>query len=96
MKKRLTKEQREEAAKNALLQRVQDIYSGACGRLWDSEDSVTATELSTIVPAIRAVFGIDENLFLVRPWNLDKYETPWTAAEFLFKYGIRHDTKEAT
>ncbi|NEN87953.1 MAG: hypothetical protein F6K48_03125 [Okeania sp. SIO3H1] len=68
--------------------RLNDIYSGAAGEVWDEEDRwPSAEELSRIIPAIKAIF---EDLVPSHTWSLntiDKYDTPSQAAEFLFKRG---------
>ena len=88
--KRKTKPQHEAEQKAALLQRVRDIYSGAAGMEWDSDESWPgANELSRIVPAVRGLFVTDDYEFLVAPSNLGEYDTPEKLAEFLFRYGVR-------
>lgn len=87
--KRLTKAQKEEQAKDALKQRLSDIYSGAQGMEWGDDDFATAELLSNVVPAIMEVFGIDKTSWLVGPRVLNHFDNPASAAEFLFDQGVR-------
>lgn len=57
MKKRLTKDQREALAKDALRKRIQDIVDGACGyEFTEEEDWLTAETLSRVVPTLKSIF----------------------------------------
>ena len=101
MVKRKTKAQREQEAKDALLQRITDIYSGACGRDMSADDDAypTIEEMSRVIPAVRDVFG--EPLPDWWGWKahcLNRWETPKGAAEWLFEHEFRADERweEAT
>lgn len=91
--KRKTKAQREAEQKAALLQRITDVYSGAVGDAWDSEagNFADAAVLSSVMPAMRKIFGEQntENEWMWSLHNLDHYEHPESATDFLFRAGIR-------
>lgn len=87
MKKRITKSQREAAAKAALRQRVFDIYSGAQGAKWDEECFATAEVLSRVIPVLEKVFDTEEWVF--QAWNLGYFNGVDSATEFLFRNGVR-------
>jgi ribosomal protein S12 methylthiotransferase accessory factor YcaO len=89
--KRLTKQQKEDQQRAALLQRVTDVYSGAVGAVWADEDWATAQVLSRVIPALEGMF-IDpaaNKSFLFRAHNIDRFDTPEAATNFLFEYGVR-------
>jgi len=89
MTNRKTKSQKEAAQKAALLQRLRDIYSGALGQEWSNEDFATAEVLSRVLPAVRTSFGIEDNSSTLSHYCLHHYDTPETAAEFLYDQGVR-------
>lgn len=94
----MTKKQTKEAAEKAkLLQRVSDIYSGACSRnMYASEYYADAKELIRILSSVYDIFirDYDDEIMerrkhLVTFWYIDRYATPETATDFLFDNGIR-------
>lgn len=93
MAKRLSRQQKEDIAKAALLRRVTDIYSGAIGEVPDEDYFATAPQLENIVCAIRQTFldqvtqGVDS--WMWKPHVLRYYENPTMATSFLFEHGIR-------
>lgn len=89
--KRKTKAQRIAAQKKALYQRVYDIACGACGRVLDNDDDnwLTSEELARFIPVLQQNFGADDMTFLWSLHNLGHFETPTTAADFLYEYGVR-------
>lgn len=97
MTKRLTKKQREEKAKAALEQRIQDTVNGATGGYFDSgEDWLTAENLSRVVPALRDTFQGEKDEHGRCPWsycfdlhNLNHYDDVSSITNFLFEQGIR-------
>ena len=89
---KLTKRQMaEEKAKGALMQRVKDVYAGACGYVFEAEEEVftTATELARIMPVLQAMFGTEANDHLWSLPNLGDFESPETATDVLFRNGVR-------
>lgn len=93
MSKRLTKAQREEAELAHLRQRVTDIYQGAIGGAWNDGDYATVENLSKLLPALQAVFGINpEAMHVWGLWNLDEFDNPEKAARYLFEHGYRADS----
>jgi len=90
MAKRLTKKQAEDKAKAALLQRVEDVYSGACGYMFDPSDEFASAEtLSLVMPVLKEMFGTDANDYLWSLRNLGDFESPETATDVLFRNGVR-------
>ncbi len=88
--KRRTKEQREAELKAALLRRVTDVYAGAGGRLWETDDFAIAADLSRIVPALKDLLGPQlEAHYLWAPHCLEYFNDPQSAANFLFDAGFR-------
>ncbi len=88
--KRKTKSQREAEQKAALYRRVHDVYCGAAGKVWDGDDFATAENLSNIVPALRDIFGPQQEA--TYPWQphcLHYFNDANTAANFLFEHGYR-------
>lgn len=80
--------------KALLLQRVQDIYTGATGDDWSQFDPddyfLTMADAARVLPALRKVFGeMHPNWWVYRVHVLDKFEQPHTAAEFLWEQGVR-------
>ena len=92
---KMTKKRLAEAmAKAALLQRVQDVYVGAQGYEYDSENNVVeAEELGRIVPALQVLFGVDTNEksngYLWYPEFLRHFASPEAATDWLFSGGVR-------
>jgi hypothetical protein len=88
--KRKTKAQREAAQIAALQQRLIDIYSGAQGNLWSEDDFATAEVLSRVLPVVEKELGPQqEHQHSFGIWNLDHFDNPEKAAEFLFGNGYR-------
>lgn len=80
--------------KALLLQRVQDIYSGATGYDWsqygEDENFATASDLAKIIPTLRLVFGEPrKDWFIYRTHNIDRFEQAIAAADFLWDHGVR-------
>ena len=88
---KLTKRQMaEEKAKGALLQRVEDVYAGACGYLFDADEVfATAHELARIMPVLQGLFGTEANDYLWSLRNLGSFDTPETATDVLFRNSVR-------
>jgi hypothetical protein len=89
--KRPTKAQKEAAEKAALLQRLQDIYSGASGGVVQVDDEVYAETIRKVMVVVKDLWvGAEESeQYLVAHWNVDEYGTVEKAAEFLYGYGVR-------
>ena len=96
-KKRQTKEQKEQAQREALRKRLDDIYLGATGDVWEEDNGEPWPEqFMAFVQAIRTAFLVPENEeegepgneYLWRLWNLDKMRTPEAATDFLFDHHI--------
>lgn len=95
-KKRKTKAEREQEQKDALLQRISDIYSGACGAAMDDPETAfpTIADLSRVIPAVRELFGQPcDDWWGWRAVALGDWETPEKAVEFLFENGFRADSR---
>lgn len=89
--KRESKAQRERRQKAALRQRINDVYSGAKGQMWDGDDFATAEQLSRVVPALRDMLA-SQHSEMIYPWSphcLNYYDTVDTSTEFLFRHGYR-------
>ncbi|HUW32806.1 MAG TPA: hypothetical protein VM223_14460 [Planctomycetota bacterium] len=92
---KMTKKQMAEAmAKAALLHRIRDVYVGAQGYEYDSENNfVEAEELGRIVPALQVLFGVDTNEksngYLWYPEYLRHFASPDAATDWLFSGGVR-------
>jgi hypothetical protein len=87
--KRPTKAQKEAAEKAALLQRLQDIYSGAMGQQWGEDDFATAEILSRVLPVICGAFDLEENKWILGHHALGYYNDPHSAMERLYAEGVR-------
>ena len=89
--KRKTKAQREQEQRNALLIRIKDIYSGAMGYECGKDEWATAEVLSRVIPVMKSIFSkqIEERTYIWEPHNLNEFDNPDTATDFLFKYGFR-------
>jgi hypothetical protein len=78
------------AQKEALLQRVQDVYSGATGAAWIEEEGfIDATALCRVMMALRDMFGTGTDDWRFGVHVLDSFETPDTATDFLYRQGVR-------
>lgn len=87
---RKTKAQRAAEQRAALLQRITDIYSGAQGQCWGDDFVAGTDELSRIMPALEDVFGEQvDHSYLWLLSNLNHYNSPQDATDFLFAAGIR-------
>ena len=93
MAKRKTQAQREQEQRDALQQRIADIYAGACGRVVsEDEDWPGIEDVGRIIPAVREVFGEPfKDWFGYQPHNLGRWQTVVSATDFLFEYGFRAD-----
>jgi hypothetical protein len=99
MAKRKTKQQREKEAKDALLQRVADLASGACGRNMEVEDDFFVPEdLALLITAIRERLNLPkfgennpESYIVQNPYNLRHFTDVYTLTNFLFEQGVRAD-----
>jgi len=82
---------REDQQRAALLQRITDIYTGACGRVIDFDnDWVSLEEVSRIISALEDVLGTPrKGWFGWEVYCLDRFETPAKAMEHLFRFGFR-------
>jgi hypothetical protein len=89
--KRQTKAQKEAAEKAALLQRLNDIYSGASGGVVQADDEVYAETIRKVMVVVKDLWVGDEEdrQFLIAHWNVDEYGTVEKAAEFLHGHGVR-------
>lgn len=88
--KRKTKAQREVEQKAALSRRINDVYTGATGRIWSEDEFATAIDLSKIIPALQILLGDQmEHKYFWRNDHIDKFDTPETATDFLFGSGFR-------
>jgi hypothetical protein len=95
--KRKTKEQRDAEAKAALRQRLDDIFLGATGDVWDESGEPWPEQFMAFVRAVNRVFCVPAsaddphsgNEYLWGLWNLENYRTPETAAEYLFENNVR-------
>lgn len=76
--------------KEALLRRITDVYSGAQGAVWSSDDFATAAILEKVVHVFKGMFkeGADYS-YMWDCYCLSHYDTPESACEFLFRAGIR-------
>lgn len=88
--KRKTKAQREQEQRASLHQRIADVYSGAQGSSWDDAvDFATAEILSRVIPVLQSEFGTEERRCLFGPHCLAYFDTPSSAADHLFRNGVR-------
>jgi hypothetical protein len=78
----------EKAEKDALLQRIGDIYAGAWGREITDEDFCTAADLALIIPALKARFGAPYD-YVWSFHNIGNFNDPEAATEFLYRAGVR-------
>ncbi len=91
MRKKTLKQQKEDAQKAALLQRITDVYSGAQGAEWDHDnDFATAEILGQVIPVFVTMFDHNEGLnYLFNVHSLRHFDNPKRAMEHLFSAGIR-------
>lgn len=93
MTKRLTKEQRKEQEIVALEKRLFDIYTTANRGKFGEGDAVFPDNLVLIVTAIVSLWDLkrdsDPGYTLLAHWNIDEYENPRRAAEFMHRNGLR-------
>lgn len=87
--KRLSKQQKEDQQRAALLRRVTDVYSGAMGGEWDQDQFATAEILSRVIPALKELFSSQWHEYLTNPHGLHHFDNAKSAAERLFNEGIR-------
>ena len=69
---RKTKKQREAE----LLQRIEDIYAGACGGVLQDEMEPDLQDVERIIPAVKERFNLPESLCLFRHYNLAEFASP--------------------
>lgn len=87
--KRLTKQQKEDQQRAALLRRVTDVYSGAIGQEWSEDEFATAEILSRVIPALRELFSKQWKDYMNSPHSLHHFDNARMAADWLFQEGIR-------
>lgn len=88
--RRQTKAKKEAAQKAALLRRVSDVYSGAIGYAWDSnENFAVADTLCRVLPALQTLFSKQWKDYMHATGNLNNYDTADSATEFLYSHGVR-------
>lgn len=92
MTKRQTKAQRKRLQKDALLQRIIDIYSGANGGVVDEFESCFPVVLAKALPVMRETFGT-KGSYIWSLHNLEEFETPSSACDYLFERGYRADKR---
>ncbi|WP_149496219.1 hypothetical protein [Roseiconus lacunae] len=98
MSKRKTKQQREAEAKARLLQRLEDLFTGATGSCWDeSAGEPWPEQFVAFCIATKDTFEIDPtidqpgtgNAWLWSLHNLHNFCNPEQAAEYLYRNGVR-------
>jgi hypothetical protein len=87
--KRLTKAQKEEAARQKLLEIVHAVYCGAMGGDWDEDQFATAEILSRVIPALQSMFPAENRDYMWRGACLQYFDTAESATEHLFTNGVR-------
>lgn len=87
--KKLTKEQRIQKEKDALRQRITDVYAGANSGIPNDDFFATAAVLSKVVPVLKEMFNREGRDFLWQLWNLEYYDNVESATDFLFERGVR-------
>lgn len=87
-KKRVTAEQREEAARDALLRRVADMAYGACGEVRKCDGELWPCELARLVPALQQAFE-QEKGWRFSPWQLEHFGCIQSIANYLFDRDVR-------
>ncbi len=90
MAKRKTKQQQEDEARAALLQRVTDIVTTAAWGVIDEGEAVFLADYPRLLSAVKTLLIPDgAETYLTSPSNAEKYADPETLTDFLFKGGIR-------
>lgn len=87
-----SKAKSEAAAKAALRQRVEDIFTGAAGYTWDGVNEPCPTKFMTFVRATKQTLGSDVEVADELTWGLwclQHFRNPETATEWLYRRGIR-------
>jgi hypothetical protein len=87
--KRLSKQQKEDQQRAALLRRVTDVYSGAMGAIWSVDDFATAEILSRVIPALRELFAKHWKDYMSNAHALNHFDNAESAAAWLFEQGVR-------
>ena len=96
MKKRRTKEQREAAEKEAMLQRVRDVLIGA--REWtDRFDPISAKGAGALLQWLAEHIGVSglteaaahRNAHLFGWWTLDEFKSAVDLVDFWHRQGVR-------
>lgn len=86
----MSKRKTEAQKKAALLQRVLDIYAGAEGGILIEDEMASVAVIRKVMGVVAAKWVTDDaHKFLVGHWNVDEYETPAKAADFLYRNGVR-------
>jgi hypothetical protein len=85
MRKRKTEAEK----KAALLQRVLDIYCGAAGGIVDPGESQLSEVISRVMNVVRLRWAVSDLDFMVKCFNVDQYDNPEKAADFLYRNGVR-------
>lgn len=87
------KESREQAERSALLQRIEDIWTGANGGCPPSgDDFANASLLATFVVGCQRTFDPKkQERWAWEIHNLNHYDTPQSTADFLYERGVRAD-----
>lgn len=84
------KRKTEQQKKDALLQRVMDIYAGAAGGVVTSGEAASVAAVQKVMGAVNDLWVSDDGLkHLIGYWNVDEYETPEKAVDFLYRNGVR-------
>lgn len=86
-----SKQQREQEARDALRQRIADILIGATGGedVYDESFWLTLDGAQRAIPALRSVFGNEQNDYLWLPHCLSYFETLDSTTKHLWGAGIR-------
>lgn len=87
--KRLTKQQKEDQQRAALLRRVTDVYSGAMGAIWTEDEFATAEILSRVLPALKELFDPQWQDYMHSPHGLSRFDNAKSATDWLFQEGVR-------
>lgn len=88
--KRKPKAIKEAEEKEALRQRIEDVYAGACGEAVDTDDFfLTLEAASRAITALKKIFGEEGRDYMWESHCLDRFETVDSATDFLFTNGVR-------
>lgn len=88
--KRKPKAIKEAEEKEALRQRIEDVYAGACGEVVDTDDFfLTLEAASRAITALKKIFGEEGRDYMWESHCLDRFETVDSATDFLFTNGVR-------